>query len=53
MGTNTPGQSGNPNSPFYKNLFEGWARDQFFPVFYSRKKIESSLAEKQVLQPVR
>src|SRR5690606_10339316 len=32
VGTNGPGQSGNPDSPFYNNLFEPWAKDQFFPV---------------------
>lgn len=51
MGTNTPGQSGNPTSLFYRNLFDSWAKDQYFPVYYSRKKIESALAEKQVFTP--
>jgi len=32
VGTNGPGQSGNPESPFYRNLFEPWAKDQYFPV---------------------
>ncbi len=41
VGTNSPGQSGNPASPFYSNLFEPWAKDQYFPVFYSREKIDS------------
>ena len=26
--TNSPGQSGNPNSKFYKNLYEDWANDK-------------------------
>lgn len=37
--TNTPGQSGDPSSPFYKNLFELWVNNQYFPTYYSRKKI--------------
>lgn len=41
IGTNGPGQSGNLNSPFYDNLFEPWANDQYFPVYYSRSKIDS------------
>lgn len=41
IGTNGPGQSGNPDSPFYTNLFEPWAKDQYFPVYYSRSKIDS------------
>jgi penicillin amidase len=41
VGINTPGQSGNPEHPHYRNLFELWANDQYFPLFFSRKKIES------------
>lgn len=41
---NNPGQSGNPDSPFYKNLFELWATDQYFPLYFSRQKIESVLS---------
>jgi acyl-homoserine lactone acylase PvdQ len=33
VGTNTPGQSGNPDSKFYSNLFKPWAMDEYFPVF--------------------
>ena len=51
IGTNTPGQSGDPESPFYKNLFELWANDQYFPVYYSKKKIESIEAERIILSP--
>jgi len=45
VGTNGPGQSGDPGSPFYSNLFEPWARDQYFPVYYSRSKIDSVALE--------
>ncbi len=51
IGTNTPGQSGDPDSPFYKNLFELWANNQYFPVYYSKKKIESIEAERIILSP--
>lgn len=51
VGTNSPGQSGNPASPFYSNLFEPWAKDQFFPVYYSRQKIEQHLHNKTTLIP--
>lgn len=51
IGTNGPGQSGNPESPYYRNLFEPWAKDQFFPVYYSREKVESVTAEKITLNP--
>jgi len=37
--TNAPGQSGDPRSPFYDNLLEGWAADDSFPLLYSRAKV--------------
>ena len=51
LGTNSPGQSGNPDDPFYDNLFETWAKDQFFPVFYSKEKIEGVAAKRILLMP--
>ena len=42
---NTPGQSGNPDSPYYRNLFETWANDQYFPAYYSKEKIKSVTKE--------
>ncbi len=39
VGCNSPGQSGNPGSTHYKDLFELWAKDGYFPVYYSRDKI--------------
>ncbi len=53
IGTNGPGQSGNPDSPFYKNLFEPWAKDMYFPVYYSREKIDSVSVNKILLSPVK
>tara|TARA_Y100000294_G_scaffold116759_1_gene108360 strand:- start:3368 stop:3619 length:252 start_codon:yes stop_codon:yes gene_type:complete len=41
VGTNAPGQSGNPDSPHYRDLFALWAEGKYFPVFYSRAKVES------------
>ncbi len=40
LATNTPGQNGNPEHPHYRNLFDLWVRDQYFPLFYSREKVE-------------
>ena len=53
VGMNTPGQSGDPDSPFYRNLFEMWANDQFHPIFYSRDKIEAATSLKIDLRPGR
>ena len=41
IGINTPGQSGDPASPHYRDLFEMWATGRYFPVAYSRGKVES------------
>ena len=38
--TNTPGQSGQPGSPFYGNLREHWAKGQYFPLRYGRPSVE-------------
>jgi penicillin G amidase len=38
---NSPGQSGDPRSPFYSNLFPLWAADQYFPGYFTRAKIKS------------
>ncbi len=51
VGMNNPGQSGDPDSPFYRNLFEDWAADRFHPVFYTRERIEGVTARKIQLQP--
>ena len=41
VGLNTPGQSGDPDSPHYRDLFDLWARGRYFPIFYSRGKVDS------------
>ncbi|PIB29985.1 peptidase S45 [Maribacter sp. 4U21] len=51
IGTNGPGQSGNPDSPFYNNLFEPWAKDKYFPVYYYRNKIDSVAVVAKILRP--
>jgi penicillin amidase len=51
MFTNTPGQSGDPASPFYRNLFQLWANDQHFPVYFSKDKVMKSAAETSVIKP--
>lgn len=50
VGMNNPGQSGDPDSPFYDNLFEMWAEDKFFPVYYSREMVDSAAREVVVIE---
>jgi penicillin amidase len=51
LGTNTPGQSGDPESPHYGDLFEPWAEGRYFPVFFSRPRVESVTESKVTLLP--
>ncbi len=51
LASNAPGQSGDPDSPHYRDLFEDWARDRYFPLLYSRERIEEVAREVLVLTP--
>ena len=51
LGLNNPGQSGDPASPHYRDLFEIWSRGKYFPIFYSRAKVESVTEARQMLAP--
>ncbi|MEP7383750.1 MAG: penicillin acylase family protein [Gemmatimonadota bacterium] len=53
VGTNTPGQSGDVSSPHYRDLFELWKDDRYFPVKYSRPAVESVTRERWLLAPGR
>jgi penicillin amidase len=51
VATNSPGQSGNPASPHYRDLFQLWASRKYFPMFYTREKVESVTEHRDVLRP--
>ena len=51
LGINNPGQSGNPDSPHYRDLFPIWADNNYFPVFFSKEKIRTVAEETTTLQP--
>jgi penicillin amidase len=51
VGTNAPGQSGDPRSPFYRNLFRGWAVGRYFPLPYSAAAVEAAAVRREVLRP--
>jgi len=51
MFTHSPGQSGDPRSPYYNNLFPSWAGDRHFPVYFSKERILSAAREKTRLVP--
>ena len=49
--TNSPGQSGDPKSKFYDNLYEDWANDVYFPLLFSKSKILKNLSKRTVFKP--
>ncbi|MFN3840816.1 MAG: penicillin acylase family protein [Cyclobacteriaceae bacterium] len=49
--SNSPGQSGDVRSPLYRNLFDPWAGDTHFRVYFTRTKIEKNTFGKHVLVP--
>ncbi len=51
VGMNSPGQSGDPDSPHYSDLFSPWAKDQYFPVVYSRARVEAATESIYWLKP--
>jgi penicillin amidase len=40
VATNVPGQSAQPGSEYYDNLLPLWGSDQYFPLIYSRARVE-------------
>ncbi len=49
--TNSPGESGDPNSRNYKDLFEDWSSGKAHPLPYTRPAVEKALREKIELIP--
>jgi penicillin amidase len=51
VATSVPGQSGQPGSPHYGDLLPLWAEGRYFPLLFSREKIEAASRERLVLEP--
>ena len=51
LGAQNPGQGGDPDDPHYRDLFSLWAEGRYFPVFYSREKVEEATGSRTVLRP--
>lgn len=51
VGLNNPGQSGDVASPHYRDLYPLWARGKYFPIFFSRSKVESVTESTLELEP--
>jgi penicillin amidase len=50
---NTPGQSGDPASPHYRDLAPLWAEGRYFPLLYTRSAVEKVAESRLVLRPRR
>ena len=48
---NVPGQSADPRSPHYQDLLKGWATGEYFPMAFSRAKVDSERADTLTLKP--
>jgi len=48
--TNVPGQSGQPESEFYSNLLALWDKGEYFPMVYSRAKVDQNASHKMILK---
>jgi penicillin amidase len=51
LGINSPGQSGNPDDPHYRDLFALWAKDGYFPVYFSKEKVKAAAERTLTLKP--
>ncbi|MPZ89658.1 MAG: hypothetical protein GEU81_16680, partial [Nitriliruptorales bacterium] len=51
LAMNSPGQSGDPDSPHYADLFEAWSRGEAFTLLYSRGEVEAASRQRIRLRP--
>lgn len=51
LATSAPGQSGQPGSPHYGDLMPLWAEGKYFPLAYSRAKVEEVVQNRLSLVP--
>jgi penicillin amidase len=49
---NTPGQSGDPASPHYRDLAPLWAEGGYFPLLYTRGAVEAATESRLRLRPL-
>jgi penicillin amidase len=50
--TNVPGQSAQPGSEYYDNLLQLWGNDQYFPLVFSRARVEAETKHTLMLRPI-
>jgi penicillin G amidase len=53
VATSVPGQSGQPGSKHYGDLLPLWAEGKYFPLLYSKQKVEAMAKQRLTLKPAR
>jgi len=48
---NSPGQSGDPDSPHYRDMFPLWAADQSVPLLYTAAAVDAAAVRRILLRP--
>ena len=51
IATNTPGQSGDPRSAHYADLFSLWARGSYVPLPFSKAAVDRRAEQRDTLRP--
>ena len=51
VAVNHPGQSGDPDSPHYRDLADLWRRGEYFPLLFSRQAVEHATERVIYLNP--
>ena len=51
LATSAPGQSGQPGSPHYGDLLPLWDQREYFPLAFSRAKVEEVTRHRLMLRP--
>jgi len=49
---NNPGQSGDPDSPHYRDLIRPWARGRAVPMLFSRARVEAAVEQRITCRPL-
>lgn len=52
LAMNVPGQSGDPESPFYDNLLEMFVNGEYFPLLYTREAVQGACVKQIDLKPM-
>ncbi len=53
VATSVPGQSGQPGSKHYGDLLPLWADGKYFPLLYSKHKVEAMAKQRLIIEPAK